>query len=397
MSLRSRGCSDIPNDRRLEASRSSLGDRGQAGATKPAARLYVVALKDLTVRKTKILALLAIGLGSGCTQSLGGRSPAQVCASADTLKRISAAVFQQAVEASSSQNRYALGRLGETAQPKLVDPLVENYDRDTRRTTCTATYQVQLPPGVHSRYPIDGPIRYTSQPTADGANVVFQTSGTEVMASRLAAADLGAWAETNARQRPGLVIEVASGNEPTSLPTKATQLADSRPNPVSRLPTAIPTGPPQQQRQAVASQLPFAPPRPLSRTLPVAAPSRTLPPPVQTDPAPELQRGGPVRVFVHIGDPGQGPAADQVRAELSTLSIAGQPIATPPFRLVQSLPRGNEVRCLKHADCPAASGVARHLARTLGVPVAVVDMSGTYEQDRAVRPGSLELWLRPGT
>jgi hypothetical protein len=50
---------------------------------------------------------------------------------------------------------------------------------------------------------------------------------------------------------------------------------------------------------------------------------------------------------------------------------------------------------LKHSDCPAAGRVARYLAQTLGVPVAVVDLSGAYEADPGVRTGSLELWLRP--
>ena len=103
----------------------------------------------------------------------------------------------------------------------------------------------------------------------------------------------------------------------------------------------------------------------------------------------------PVRVFVHIAAEAQFAAVDRVRANLSGVRFGGQPIAMPPVRFVQSSPGRTEVRCLKHADCPAAAQIARHLAQGLQTPVAVVDMSRTYEADRNVRAGSLELWLRP--
>jgi hypothetical protein len=112
------------------------------------------------------------------------------------------------------------------------------------------------------------------------------------------------------------------------------------------------------------------------------------------DPAAPATVGDSVRVFVHIADPAQLPAADRVRAELSRLHIGDGPVGTPPARIVAGLPRRTEVRCLKHADCGAAGRVARYLWQELGSPVAVVDMSSLYERDGRVRPGSLELWLR---
>jgi hypothetical protein len=105
------------------------------------------------------------------------------------------------------------------------------------------------------------------------------------------------------------------------------------------------------------------------------------------------QNGGSLRVFVHITDEAQIPTVDRVRSELSGLRFGGQPITMPPLRIVQSSPRRTEVRCLKHADCPAAHRIGRYLAQSLRRPVAVVDMSGRYEQDLGVRPGTLEVWL----
>ncbi len=52
-----------------------------------------------------------------------------------------------------------------------------------------------------------------------------------------------------------------------------------------------------------------------------------------------------------------------------------------------------EVRCLKQGDCAAAGRIAHELSQDLRTPVAVVDLSRTYEHDGAVRPGSLELWV----
>lgn len=124
------------------------------------------------------------------------------------------------------------------------------------------------------------------------------------------------------------------------------------------------------------------------------APEPALPT-AQRDVGEPVKSTNPIRVFVHITDAAQRPAADRVRAEIKELNFANQPAATPPVRLVASSPRRTEVRCLKRADCPAASRVARHLEQTLRLPVSVVDMSPTYEGDRRVRAGSLELWLRP--
>ena len=132
------------------------------------------------------------------------------------------------------------------------------------------------------------------------------------------------------------------------------------------------------------------PPPPLPPLAPRAAAGTARRDPVQ----PALP-GESVRVFVHIADAGQRPAADRLRAELNGLRFGDHPVETPPVRLVAGSPRRNEVRCLKHADCAAAGRVARYLAQSLGGPVSVVDMSPQYEGDPRVRAGSLELWLRP--
>ncbi len=98
-----------------------------------------------------------------------------------------------------------------------------------------------------------------------------------------------------------------------------------------------------------------------------------------------------MRVFIHVTDPAQRPAVDRIRSELGGLNVA-----VPPVRFVRNAPGRTELRCLKQADCAAASRIARDLTQALRTPVTLVDMSRTYEHDGSVRPGSLELWVAPG-
>ena len=339
---------------------------------------------------TGCLALAA----SGCSRGYASLSPAQVCASDSTLGRVKHAVFDQAAMQASSQTRYALDKLSQDVQAKLVRPLVESYDHDTHKTSCTADLEVWLPPGVQSPRELKSAIRYDSQPTADGRDVVFNVSGLEQVASGVAGADLGAWAEANAPQKPGLIVEVV----PRS--AEATRLAQASPPPE---PAPAPLPSPVVKPSVVATAAPAPPTRSApTRSAPTPAPPGLPPPrapaPVETpsfaQAAPPPAADAPVRVFVHVSDPSRLAAADQVRAQLADLTIAGAPVVTPPVRFVAEMPRRTEVRCLKHADCPAARRVAAYLAQQLGVSVAVIDMSSTYEGDAGVRPGSLELWLR---
>lgn len=336
------------------------------------------------------LLLFAALTGAGCSRNLAARPPAQVCAARDSLDRLKQAAFDAAAAEASSQSRYALEHLGSQAQAKVVDPLVESFDRDTRKTVCTATLEVWLPPGALSRRDLRAPVRYASQPTADGRSIVFTPSGLEPVASAIAEADVSAWAEKNAPSRPGLTIEVVP-----RLDTAANTLHARTPTTAPAVPGLRPTVLPAPRPPVVPASRPAPSPAPAPAPAP-ALPPPASPPPASPPPTVALAAGArPVRVFVHIADPSQTAAADQVRADLHALDIAGQAVETPPVRFVPRLPRRTEVRCLKQADCPAAREVARSLAHSLGQAVAVVDMSATYETDPGVRPGSLELWLSP--
>ncbi len=332
-------------------------------------------------RRTFAAAIMAWSViaPSGCSQGYASLSPAQVCASDQTLGRIKHAVFNQATTEASSQTRYALDRLSQDAQAKLLRPLVESYDHDTRKTSCTASLEVWLPVGVARPRELQSAIRYDSQPTADGRDVVFNVSGLEQVASGIAGADLSAWADAHARRKPGLIVEVvprSQGIAPLAeapSPPQSAELPVSRPALAVNSSVTVSASSTAPRVQPSSTSMPGAP-RPLARNAP----------------APD----GPVRVFVHVSDLSGLADADHVRAQLAALTIAGAPVATPPVRFVADTPRRTEVRCLKHADCPAARRVAAYLAQQLGVSVAVRDMSSTYEDDAGVRPGSLELWLR---
>jgi hypothetical protein len=225
--------------------------------------------------------------------------------------------------------------------------------------------------------------------------------GAAVVGFLLARPDLRAPAEHPAAspvsRAPAPRLQVAQGASP------AAQLSTASPSPSDAPPPGVRVEAPRSA--PLAAPMPSPMPSPVvpravtssratvGRTRP-AAPEPALAP-VAREPALAAAGGHPLRVFVHISQSAELPVADQIRSELNGLRFADQPVATPPVRFVASSPRRTELRCLKHTDCPAARRLAPYLERSLRTPVEVVDMSRTYEQDPEVRPGSLELWLRP--
>jgi hypothetical protein len=322
---------------------------------------------------------LLVMAASACSRGYAALPPAQVCASAETLGRIRQALFEQAASQASSETRYALEELKPQVQARLVRPLVESYDHDTRKTTCTADLDVWLPAGVASPRELQGAIRYDAQPTADGRDVAFEVSGEETLAARIAGADLSVWADAHAPRKPGLVVEVVPRSAaPSTLAERQEPSAPSAAGPSPRRVLAASAATP-----AAPAPIPVAP----------APPRRDH---VAARPETEADAEGAVRVFVHVAGPDQLGFADQARAELARLQVNGAPVGAPPIRFVAATPRRTEVRCLKRADCRAARDIAADLSARFGRPISVVDLSSTYGDDPGVRPGSLELWL-PGS
>lgn len=194
--------------------------------------------------------------------------------------------------------------------------------------------------------------------------------------------------------RPAVVAAAPIRPKPTPKPVERDEVTTRIAQPERRV--RVPPEPPQAPRESRETELArrTPPPLPPLRPAPPLREARVAPPP--SAPAPAASADGPVRVFVHVaGAAGRGEA-DVVRARLGDLILRGAPVATPGVRTVARTPRRNEVRCLKASDCAAARRVGAYLARTLPGGVTVVDMSRTYENDPGVRPGSLELWLKPG-
>lgn len=174
-----------------------------------------------------------------------------------------------------------------------------------------------------------------------------------------------------------LPVEVAPAPAGAAAAPTATEPKSQVAAPVERLEAFPPLPPlPPETRAAPRAPVASSEPVPASRPVPASAGS------------------GPVRVFIHVTSAAQRPAADEVRAALGGMSFGGRSVEMPPVRFVAASPGRTELRCLKHADCPAAERVARYLSGRLGTPVSVVDMSRQYERNPQVRPGSLELWLQ---
>ncbi len=179
--------------------------------------------------------------------------------------------------------------------------------------------------------------------------------------------------QSDARTQPPVADADADGVDPDAAPARRGLVIIQAPP----APAASTTGAPMRPR---VSTLRPPPPRPVASA------------PTERELLPAQQRG-PIRVFIHVASQAQSPAVDRILSGLRGLSFSGQPVAVPPIRIVQSTPGRMEIRCLKQGDCAAASRIAQELTQDLRTPVAVVDMSRTYEHDGAVRPGSLELWV----
>lgn len=138
-----------------------------------------------------MLALLAT---SACDQSpfaskSEDASGKGACASAATSAGVKSTLFRKSREG----NPGAEARISELEQgsvARLEQPVVDQLDEQTEKTTCSATLVLSLPPGSKASKGIDEEqkvrIRYSVQPAADGNGTVYEVFGGEALISALA-------------------------------------------------------------------------------------------------------------------------------------------------------------------------------------------------------------------
>ncbi len=356
---------------------------------------------------------------TGCSRRPVAANPAAICAARDSAERLKQALFQRAASDQFGHNRSAMPKLVQQSRLRLKYPLLDAYDRDTQRATCSATVVVRLPGGVLNPGATEpsSQVHYTLQPMADGSGLHFDMTGGDEVVSGIAEADASRWAAANGLAPTVAVAQAAPGLEVVGAGRPAA------PAPVlAGAPTPGPPKPPAPPRLVAVAAQPAAPPRlvtvaaqPIRHTASRPAPSSPVrvarldqgrredrfadsspppaPPPGGLDQV-SAGAGSRTRVFIHIADPDQRGEAEALRERLGEVELDGGSVDAPPVRLVSATPGRAEVRCLKAADCAAARRVASELGRMLpgGAP-PVVDLHQTYERDARIRRGTLELWL----
>jgi hypothetical protein len=106
---------------------------------------------------------------------------------------------------------------------------------------------------------------------------------------------------------------------------------------------------------------------------------------------------GTLEVYVQIADASQEDPAKALISRLGASTLGPRAIVARGPELVRNVAVARtEVRCAKEADCPAARDLAAYLGGLLGTPVAVRDISPTYQNNPKAKPGVLELWFAPG-
>ncbi|TGX50114.1 hypothetical protein E5A73_16945 [Sphingomonas gei] len=122
---------------------------------------------------------------------------------------------------------------------------------------------------------------------------------------------------------------------------------------------------------------------PSARATADAVPAPAAPPPV-------------VRLFVHIADESQRPAAQALASGWAGREIDGIPVVVPGIQLARSDPE-NTLRCTKAPACARLVRVSGWVNASLASPqLRPIDVSRLYVKSRGIRPGSYELWFAPG-
>lgn len=136
------------------------------------------------------------------------------CASVTTSAGVKAALFSK----SRQGNPGAEARISELEQgsvARLEQPVVDQVDQQTEKTTCSATLVLSLPPGSKVSKGIDEEqkirIRYSVQPSADGIGIVYEVFGGEALAAALAGKQPTAKKTTQPAIAPPLVTGKQTG------------------------------------------------------------------------------------------------------------------------------------------------------------------------------------------
>jgi hypothetical protein len=180
----------------------------------------------------------------------------------DTAAEVKNLIFQQAEKQTTASNRLALTQLAKQSFLRIESPLLDSYDDDTKKTTCSGHLHVSLPAGavrnLGDTSDLIASVKYSAQPTPDHLGSTYQVSGAEDLISGIAGADITDWA---AHLQPnGMPAEGAPVPAMASAPPPVASTAGSVPMPPDLAAGAAPPSPPAHPSIATGRQTEASPP-----------------------------------------------------------------------------------------------------------------------------------------
>jgi hypothetical protein len=156
----------------------------------------VVKLRWVLAAACALLALAACG-PKVKTSTLSADQASALCAASETAAAIKGLVFDAAGKQTAPSNRLALAQLARQANLRIEGPLLDSYDKDARKTTCSGHLHLNLPPGavrnLGDTSDLTTSIKYSVEPSVPGG-LTYQLSGADALASGIAGADISEWA-----------------------------------------------------------------------------------------------------------------------------------------------------------------------------------------------------------
>jgi len=169
------------------------------------------------------VALLLQGRSGGDDRLTGnevaatGEDPEQRCSGQATYDRIKRELFRRAAEVRGS-DQSAFDRIGSYSSLRVEAPILRDDNRSVGSVTCSATFWLDLPPGVAvvgGRTSLSAEILYTIQPAADGSGTVITLANAEEIITPLATlARTGAPASASDEAIAGGEVEPAEPSDP---------------------------------------------------------------------------------------------------------------------------------------------------------------------------------------
>jgi len=183
------------------------------------------------------------------TDTLANDRAASLCAAMDTAAEVKNLIFEQAEKQTAASNRLALTQLAKQANLRIEAPLLDSYDDDSKKTTCSGELHLALPAGavrnLGDTSDLTASVKYAAQPTPDHIGMVYQVSGADVLISGVAGADITDWAsrlQPNGMPAEGAPVPVGAPAPESAAPPQA--VAGVTPIPAIQVPTTpIPTQP----------------------------------------------------------------------------------------------------------------------------------------------------------